>query len=94
MLALRTSFDHGAAGALEATIELRLGDDRFSARVEGGRLDIAQGEATDPDAVIETDQRNLAGILWGGRRLAEARRSGDVRVEGDAAAAERFLRIF
>jgi DNA-binding HxlR family transcriptional regulator len=94
MLALLTSFDHGAAGALEATIELRLGDDRFSARVEGGRLDIAQGEATDPDAVIETDQRNLAGILWGGRRLAEALRSGDVRVEGDAAAAERFLRIF
>jgi DNA-binding HxlR family transcriptional regulator len=94
MLALLTGFDRAAAGDLEATIELRLGEDRFSARIGGGLLEIAHGEAIDPDAVIETDQRSLVGVLWGGRTLAEARRSGDARVDGDAALAERFLGLF
>jgi DNA-binding HxlR family transcriptional regulator len=94
MLALLTSFDSGAASELEATVELRLGDDRFSARVGDGRLEITRGEAGEPDASIETDQRNLAGVLWGGRKLAEARRSGDVRVDGDADTARRFLALF
>ena len=94
MLALLTVFDRNAARELEATVELRLGEQRFSARTGDGGLAIAQGEARDPDAVIETDQASLADVLWGGRRLAEARRSGDVRVEGDVGTAERFLALF
>jgi DNA-binding HxlR family transcriptional regulator len=94
MLALLTGFDAAAAAGVEATIEFRLGESRFVARVVDGSLDIANGEDAGSDAVIETDQRNLAAVLWGGRALADARRTGDVRVEGDAAAAERFLRLF
>jgi DNA-binding HxlR family transcriptional regulator/putative sterol carrier protein len=94
MLALLTGFDTDAAADLDATIELRLGENRFNVRVGDGGLEISHGQAADSDAVIETDQRNLAAVLWGGRRLADARRTGDVRVEGDAAAAERFLRLF
>jgi DNA-binding HxlR family transcriptional regulator len=94
MLALLTGFDRAAAAELAATVEIRLGDSRFTARVGDGRLEITHGELADPDAVIETDQRNLAAVLWGGRKLADARRTEDVRIEGDAAAAERFLRLF
>jgi DNA-binding HxlR family transcriptional regulator len=94
MLALLACFDPAATAGIEATIEFRLGENRFVARIGDGELNISNGEDADPDAVIETDQRNLAAVLWGGRRLADARRTGDVRVDGDAAAAERFLRLF
>jgi hypothetical protein len=33
-------------------------------------------------------------VLWHGRKLVEARRSGDVAISGDDAAAKRFLGLF
>ena len=48
VIALKTLFDPAAAGDLDATVELRLGDDRFRAAVEGGRFDVARGEARQP----------------------------------------------
>jgi DNA-binding HxlR family transcriptional regulator/putative sterol carrier protein len=94
VLALRTVFDAAAAEGLEASFELRIDGDRFWATVSDGRFEIARGEAMDPDALIEVDQRNLAAVLWGGRRFAEARRSGDLRVTGKVEAARRFLGLF
>jgi DNA-binding HxlR family transcriptional regulator/putative sterol carrier protein len=94
VLALRTVFDSAAARGPNASFELRLDGDRFRATVRDGRFEIARGEADDPDAVIEADQPSLAAVLWGGRRLVDAQRSGGVRVEGDAKAAERFLGLF
>jgi hypothetical protein len=32
--------------------------------------------------------------LWHGRKLGEARRSGDLRIAGDEEAAKRFLGLF
>jgi DNA-binding HxlR family transcriptional regulator len=94
VLALRTVFDSAAADGFEASFELRLDGDRFRATVRDGRFEIARGEAIDPDAVIEADQPSLAAVLWVGRPLADAQRSGGMRVEGDERAAERFLGLF
>jgi DNA-binding HxlR family transcriptional regulator len=94
ILALRTLFDSSAADRLEATFELRFGDQRFRARVADGRLDVARGSADHPDAAIETDTATLSALLWHGRRLPEALRSGDVEIEGSRSAVERFLRLF
>jgi DNA-binding HxlR family transcriptional regulator len=94
ILALRTLFDSSAADRLEATFELRLGDQRFRARVADGRLDVARGSADHPDATIETDTATLSALLWHGRRLPGALRSGDVEIEGSRSAVERFLRLF
>jgi hypothetical protein len=33
-------------------------------------------------------------VLWGAQPLADARRSGTLTIEGDMAAAKRFLRLF
>jgi DNA-binding HxlR family transcriptional regulator len=71
MLALKTMFDPAAADGLTASYELRLGESRFSLRVADGRLEIARGEAERPDAVIETDPRTLAMVLWRGRETAD-----------------------
>ncbi len=94
ILSFRTMFDPGAAEGLEAGYELRMGEDRFRAEVSGGGFEIERGSAERPDATIEADSDTLAGLVYNGRPLAEALRSGEVKIEGDEAAVERFLDLF
>jgi HxlR-like helix-turn-helix len=94
MLALKSLFDPNAAGGLEASYELRLGDDTFRARVAGGELELVRGAAERPDTSLETAPDTLVELLWEGRELADAVRSGDAAVVGDTAAMRRFLALF
>jgi len=94
ILSFRTMFDTEAAEGLDATYELRLGEDRFRAEVAGGSFKVERGSAERPDATIEADSTTLAGLVYRGRPLAEALRSGDVKIQGDEQAVERFFTIF
>jgi DNA-binding HxlR family transcriptional regulator/putative sterol carrier protein len=94
VLSLRTMFDPRAAEGLMASYELRLGEDRFRAEVADGRFEIARGGAERPDAIVETDPATLAALVYDGRPLAEALRSGHVKLEGDESVVERFLTLF
>jgi DNA-binding HxlR family transcriptional regulator/putative sterol carrier protein len=94
VLALRTLFDPGAAKGLQASYELKLGEDRFRIDVSGDEIEIARGEADQADATIDTDPDTLTAVLWRGRPLADAQRAGDVRIEGDQAPVERFVSLF
>jgi DNA-binding HxlR family transcriptional regulator len=88
VIALKTVFDPSAADGLEETYELRLNEQPFRIRVAGGRLEAMRGSADQPAAVIDTDPPTLATVLWhGGRR-------SDLRIEGDKAAARRFISLF
>jgi hypothetical protein len=94
ILSFRTMFDPFAAESLEASYELRLGEDRFRAEVADGRFEIARGEAEQPAAIIETEASTLAALVYGDRQLADAVYSGDLQIEGDWSAVERFLGLF
>ena len=94
VLAMRTLFDSGAAAGLDAALELRLGDQSFRARVSDGELELDRGFAERADAAIETDPETLAELLWQGRELGDALRSGQVRIEGDRQVVERYLDLF
>jgi DNA-binding HxlR family transcriptional regulator len=94
ILALKTAFAPFAAEGVEASYELRLGEYRFHARLSDGRLDLSRGGADHPEAIIETDPVTLARLVWHGRSLAEAERSGDVKLQGSRAAAQQFLDLF
>lgn len=94
VIALMTVFDPSAADGLDALFELRLDGQPFRARVADDRFEIARGSAEAPDATIETDPGTLAEVLWGGRELAAAERSGRFEIEGSRSAATRFLRLF
>jgi DNA-binding HxlR family transcriptional regulator len=94
VIALKSLFDPAGADGLDASYELRLGDQRFRIDVADGRLDVARGGAAAPDAIIETDPGTLATVLWHGRRLDEARRAGGVAIEGDRRAVARLLALF
>jgi DNA-binding HxlR family transcriptional regulator/putative sterol carrier protein len=94
ILALRGLFDASAAQGLRAGYELRLGEDRFRIEVADDELEAARGDAHHADATIDTDPGTLDAVLWKGRSLADARRSGRLKIEGDKAAVERFVRLF
>ena len=85
VLALKTLF---RPTGLEATVELRLDDQPFTARVAGERFDVARGAPQHPAATITAAPGPLAAALWhDGPRDA-------IRIDGDADLAERFLAAF
>jgi hypothetical protein len=94
ILSFRTMFDAGSAKGWRGTVELRLGEDRFGARVSGTRLRLERGPAAAPDAVIESTPGALTEVVYFGRDLDDALRSGSVRCEGEVEAARRFLGLF
>ena len=94
VLALRARFDPGAAEGLRATYELGLGEDRFRIDVAGDGFEAVRGSADQADATIDTDPDTLGAVLWGGRSLTDAQRSGKLTIEGDKATVQRFVRLF
>lgn len=94
ILSFRTMFNSHAAEGLNASYELRLGENHFRAVVADGRFEIARGSTDQPDATIETDAATLATLVYRGRHLTEALRSGAIEIEGDRRAVERFLSLF
>ena len=95
ILSFRTMFDAQAAKGLRARYELRFGEDRFYAQVADCRFEVGRGGAQErPDAIIEADAATLAALVYGGRQLEEALRAGDIEIEGDESAVERFVGLF
>jgi DNA-binding HxlR family transcriptional regulator len=94
VLALRSLFDPEAAGDLEATVAMQLGEEDFYARVGSGELEIGRGVPADADAGIEAEPGVFAAILPGELPLAEAVEAGQAEIGGGRAALRRFLRLF
>ncbi|HEV2112111.1 MAG TPA: winged helix-turn-helix transcriptional regulator [Gammaproteobacteria bacterium] len=94
ILSFRTMFSSAAAEGLKASLEIRLGDERFQAMIGGGQLHIERGAPASPDAVIETSPGTLAALVYGGHKLADALQAGEVKLEGDKSLVKRFLTLF
>lgn len=94
ILSFRTMFDPHAAEGFTASIELKIGEQRFHARVTRGQMELVRGSSDHADVIIEADSDTLASVVYGGRKFADALRSGDLKVEGDKSAAKRFLTLF
>jgi DNA-binding HxlR family transcriptional regulator len=94
ILGLKTMLDPEAAEGADLEVELRLREQPFRVREHGGDIEIARGNAEDPDAVLTTSPGTLAALLWQGLHLRQAERSGSAEVQGDRRALARFLRLF
>jgi DNA-binding HxlR family transcriptional regulator len=94
VLSFHAMFDAEAAAGLEARYELRFGDDHFDAQIAQGQIRIVRGAVKSPDAVIAADPNALASLAYDGRKLSDALRAGDLKIEGDKAAVKRFLTLF
>ncbi len=91
LLSLRTLFAADRAQGLSARVLLRLdGGPEYRATVAGGELTLEAGSHDAPDVVIEGDPGELLGVCHGRLALADT----DLRLDGDAQLAERFLTLF
>ena len=88
VLAMRTTFDPGAAGALRIRCELRLDGDRLGVVVADGRLELARGTVDRPDSVITATAAAFRSAIFLGRG-----REG-LDVVGDRPATQSLLRAF
>jgi DNA-binding HxlR family transcriptional regulator/putative sterol carrier protein len=94
ILALKWRFDPDAARGLSGSFELRLAEDRFRIEIGDGRIETRRGDAEAPDVIIETDPETLKAVIYDGREIDRAARSGDLAIEGDQELAERFLGLY
>lgn len=94
MVSFKTMFDPEAAGDLDASYEIVLGDQAFGLEVEGGGIRVHRGAPAGPDARIATDVDTLAALVYEGGDLDEALRRGDAEIQGDRSALERLTGLF
>lgn len=90
MVALKATFVPENATDLRATYELRLGDERFTVRINDATIAITRGSARTPDVVIESDSETFRGLVFGDIKLATA----PVEIQGDRARARAFFKSF
>jgi DNA-binding HxlR family transcriptional regulator len=78
---------------VDETYEFRVDEDVFHLRLAGGRATAVRGPATNPAIVVHTDATTFVKI---GAELVspfDALISGALRIDGDAAAAQRCTRL-
>jgi len=94
ILSWRTMFNSEIAGDLNGEIEIRMGEDRFVARLDKGHMQLERGSSAAPDAMVEASPDTLVTLAYTGRKLNEAVQAGELRVEGDKALLKRFFASF
>lgn len=94
MMSLRTMHDGKRVGSLEALIGFRIGAEEFTGRIDRNEIAIQRDDANTAEATFEATPETIASIVYGGRPIAEAEASDDLRLTGDRALAERFVRLF
>jgi DNA-binding HxlR family transcriptional regulator/putative sterol carrier protein len=88
---LRAAFDASAAKGVHRTYRLRVDDEAFTVRVDGGTLAVDQGETAEPDVAMALDSDTLMAVAGGELTAAEALETARVRLEvGDPAEALAF----
>lgn len=94
VLSLRTMFNPQAVKGFRSRIGLSFGEHEFTARVSGDRMTVLPRRDEACDAHLRTTPNVLAGVIYGGRALEDAVKAGDVALEGDKRAAQRFVKCF
>ncbi len=93
VMALRTIFHPDAARKTRVGYELRLGEIVLHARVDGAKLEVAEGPLPGADLIIETGPA-IKTVLSGEVTPAEAIGNGSVRLTGDPSLLTRFAESF
>ncbi|UVF19635.1 winged helix-turn-helix transcriptional regulator [Microvirga terrae] len=94
VLSMRTMFDAGRAGGLDARIGFRIGEETFLARLAEGRIEIARSPLDPADVILSGAPQVLAGAIYGGQPLEALEQAGALQIEGDRVLAGRFVSLF
>lgn len=93
VMALRSTFRPEAARKLRVSYELRMGEIVIHARIENGKIAVAQGPLPDADLVIEAGPA-IKALLAREMTPREALASKAVQITGDRALLDRFVEVF
>jgi DNA-binding HxlR family transcriptional regulator len=91
--ALRTTFHPDAARGFRAGYELRVGELVLHARVDDGRVEVAEGSLPDADLAI-TAGPGIRAVMAGEITPTAAIENGTVQLTGDPGLLTRFAEIF
>ena len=91
--ALRSTFRPEASRGFRAGYELRVGEIVLHARVDDGRVEVAEGSLPGADLTIEAGP-GIRAVMAGELSPADAIASGTVHLTGDAELLSRFADIF
>jgi DNA-binding HxlR family transcriptional regulator len=94
VMSMRTMFAADRAKDLSGRIGFRLGREEFVATLVKGTLTIARGAANEADVVVEGDQQAVVGAIYGGVPLAKLEKAGALKIGGDRALFERYIKLF
>jgi DNA-binding HxlR family transcriptional regulator len=92
-LTLKTFFRPEQAQGIDETYVLHIGDDVLQVRVHDRTIQVQQGEPPRAAMVLHADAESYLGLLAGHIQPDDALAQGMIRVDGDPAALQRFLRI-
>jgi DNA-binding HxlR family transcriptional regulator len=94
MLSFRTMLDPKRVGGIDAKVGFRLGTESFLGHLAAGRIEIERSDLKGADLVFTASPVMLAAAVYSGQPLETFEKSGDLRIEGDPALAERFVTLF
>jgi len=83
----------GACAGPEETHELHVDAEVLQVHIQGGEIEVQQGQARKADVVLYTDMPTYLALLSGEMQPEEASERGLIRIEGDPEALRRFLKI-
>jgi DNA-binding HxlR family transcriptional regulator len=94
VMSLNLVFRAEEADGVKETYGLELDGHAFTVEVDGGTVTTERGAPASPTATFRTDPRTLVALLRGETTTAAAEAGGDLEVEGDRAALDRFTALF
>lgn len=95
MMAMAAVADPGKVAALNAAVELRVGDEMMWVRADQTGLQLRSGAAAvGPDLVIETDVQTFSALSEGSLSPTQAAKDGTVELRGDRKLFNMFFKTF
>jgi DNA-binding HxlR family transcriptional regulator len=94
MLSFKTMFDADRAKGADLAVGFIMGDDRFVVRIKKGALKARRGEVEACDVIIDAAPPNVAAAVYGKVPPSVLEAAGEMRLDGDRAAFERFVDFF
>jgi SCP-2 sterol transfer family protein len=87
-------FDSEAAGELDATMELQVGEARFALRIAGGRCAVRRGAAPESGAQMRVSAGDIVRLVTGSVQWPQLLAAKRLELSGDPFLALRFPTLF
>jgi DNA-binding HxlR family transcriptional regulator len=91
--AMRSTFRPEAARKVRASYEFRFGDIVINVRIDGKKIEVAEGPLPGADLIVQTGPA-IRALMSGEMTAAEAIGSGSVHITGDPELLSRFAEMF